>query len=122
MSKKVNSAELTILKALWSSKQLSAREVHDDCVAELRWSFSSTRTTLQRMIDKGLLEADKAHGLTIYRAKIAKVVTLAAMMKDFMHGVLELDAPLPTSAFHDSRLFSEDELAELDLLLKEGEE
>ena len=45
--------ELTVLKALWKQQPLSAREIHQHIEDELGWSFSSTRKTLERMLDKG---------------------------------------------------------------------
>jgi hypothetical protein len=54
----------------------------------------------------------------MYRAKVGKVATLAALSTDFARRVLELDGALPAQAFADSRLLSEQELQQLDALLR----
>lgn len=113
-----SNAELELLKALWRQGACSAREVHNGAVATLGWSYSSTRKTLERMVDKGLVEETVEHGLNMYRAKVGKVATLAALSTDFARRVLELDGALPAQAFADSRLLSEQELQQLDALLR----
>lgn len=52
---KPNNTELVILKLLWKREPRTAREIHDEIEADFSWSYSSTRKTLERMADKGLL-------------------------------------------------------------------
>ena len=113
-----SNAELELLKALWRQGACSAREVHNGSVAALDWSYSSTRKTLERMVDKGLVDESVEHGLNMYRARVGKVATLAALSTDFARRVLEIDGALPAQAFADSRLLSEQELQQLDALLR----
>lgn len=113
-----SNAELELLKALWRQGACSAREVHNGAAAALDWSYSSTRKTLERMVDKGLVEETVEHGLNMYRTKVGKVATLAALSTDFARRVLEIDGALPAQAFADSRLLSEQELQQLDALLR----
>lgn len=113
-----SNAELELLKALWRQEACSAREVHNGAAGALDWSYSSTRKTLERMVDKGLVAETVEHGLNMYRAKVGKVATLAALSTDFARRVLEIDGALPAQAFADSRLLSEQELQQLDALLR----
>jgi len=113
-----SNAELELLKALWRQGACSAREVHNGAVAALDWSYSSTRKTLERMVDKGLVDESVEHGLNMYRARVGKVATLAALSTDFARRVLEIDGALPAQAFADSRLLSEQELQQLDAMLR----
>ncbi len=114
-----SNTELILLKALWDCPVLSAREIHERTASRLGWSYSSTRKTLERMRDKGLVQVRELHGVNVYVATVAKVATLALMARDFMQRVLEIEAPLQASAFVDSRLLDEDELAQLEALLQE---
>lgn len=115
-----SNAELTLLKSLWRHGACSARELHDHVLPVLDWSYSSTRKTLERMVAKGLVDEGSEHGLNIYRARVGKVATLAAISADFVHRVLEMDTPLPAQAFADSRLLDEQELEELEALLRDA--
>lgn len=115
-----SNAELALLKCLWHNEACSARELHTGVADTLGWSYSSTRKTLERMVDKGLVDERSEHGLNVYRARVGKVQTLAALSSDFARRVLELDGELPLQAFADSRLLTTDELDQLDTLLREG--
>lgn len=111
--------ELTLLKALWKEQPLSAREIHERAAGELDWSFSSTRKTLERMLEKQMLALSTRHGVQVYLPALEKVATLAAFAHDFGKRVMEIDAPLPVNMFTGSRLVDSDELAKLEQLLQD---
>jgi predicted transcriptional regulator len=110
--------ELGILKALWRQQPLSAREIHERVEEELGWSFSSTRKTLERMLEKGMLSQQISHGVQVYVAVLEKVDTLAAFAHDFGKRVMEIDTPLPVAMFTGSKLVDAQELARLEQLLQ----
>ncbi|MBV7267290.1 BlaI/MecI/CopY family transcriptional regulator [Erythrobacter ani] len=114
--------ELPILRHLWSLGPQSVGEIHQAVSGETGWSRSSTRKTIERMVDKGLLVASEEHGLKIYRAKAKKVPTLARMIRSFASDVLGLEGPLPVSSLVNSRILDARELAELEALLDEDGE
>ena len=115
-------SELSLLKALWKDAPLSAREIHERVVGELGWSFSSTRKTLDRMLEKGMLSLAVAHGVQVYHPQLDKVATLAAFAHDFGKRVMEMDVPLPVNMFTGSKLVDARELAELEQLLQDWPE
>ena len=112
-------SELSLLKALWRQQPLSAREIHDQIVAELGWSYSSTRKTLERMLEKGMVAQHVSHGVQVYEAVLEKVDTLAAFAHDFGRRVMEIDTPLPVNMFTGSKLVDDNELAQLEQLLQD---
>lgn len=114
--------ELCLLKALWRDAPLSARALHSQVEDELAWSFSSTRKTLERMLDKGMVAQEASGGLQVYRPLLEKVGTLAAFAHDFSRRVMEMDAPLAASMFTGSKLVDEHELERLDSLLQDWPE
>lgn len=111
--------ELKLLRHLWRRGRLSARELHEASSAETGWSYSATRKTLDRMVEKGLVKVEPVHGLNTYVALQTKLQTVAALASAFARDVLEADAPLPAAAFVHSKLVSPDEIAELEALLAE---
>lgn len=111
--------ELSLLKCLWKQQPLSAREIHGAVEAELGWSSSSTRKTLERMLEKGMVQQHTAHGVQVYTAALDKVATLAAFAHDFGKRVMEMEAPLPVNMFTGSKLVDQQELAELEQLLQD---
>ena len=112
-------SELSLLKALWRRQPLSAREIHEEVVEELGWSYSSTRKTLERMLEKGMVRQELRHGVQVYQAQSDKVDTLAAFAHDFGRRVMEIDTPLPVAMFTGSKLVDDAELARLERLLND---
>ncbi len=72
------------------------------------------------MVDKALLRPNTKHGVRVYTPVDSKARTLSGVMREFFGTVLEMKGPLPTAAFHDSKMLSEMEWLELDRLLNES--
>jgi len=111
--------ELCVLKALWRQQPLSAREIHQAVEDELAWSFSSTRKTIERMLEKGMVSQHARHGVQVYDAVLEKVSTLAAYAHDFGRRVMEMDTPLPVNMFVGSKLVDARELEQLEQMLSD---
>jgi predicted transcriptional regulator len=114
--------ELCVLKALWRQAPLSAREIHEEIEDELAWSFSSTRKTVERMMEKQMIAQHVRHGVQVYDALLDKVETLAAYAHDFGTRIMELDTPLPVNMFAGSKLVDASELAQLEQMLSDWPE
>lgn len=111
--------ELKLLRPIWREKRLSAREIHEASKANTGWSYSATRKTIDRMVDKGLLSMTAIHGLHTYAAVQSRVHVMAALITGFSRDVLDLNAPLPAAAFTGSALIAPDEIEELERLLEQ---
>lgn len=114
--------ELSLLKCLWKQQPLSARELHDLVAEELQWSYSSTRKTLERMVEKQIVNLQVMHGINVYTPALDKIETLAAFTRDFGKRVMEMDEPFPVNMFTGSKLVNPAELAELEQILHDWPE
>ncbi|RBP48548.1 BlaI/MecI/CopY family transcriptional regulator [Arenicella xantha] len=114
-----NSTELEILKLLWKKQPQTAKEIHQHLESKHWWSYSSTRKTLERMGNKGILEIGTLGNKKTYKALLEKIPTLASYMQEFATNILELDTPLPVTMFADSRLIDNEEIDELEQLLNQ---
>ncbi|MEE2566116.1 BlaI/MecI/CopY family transcriptional regulator [Hyphobacterium marinum] len=112
-------SEMSVLKALWTQSPLGAREIHERAGSSRDWSYSTTRTLIARMVDKGLIERGDAHGLAVFHPRATKAQVLSMMVRSFSAQVFDLDEPLPASAFASSPLLDPDDVAELEKLLAE---
>lgn len=111
-------AEHDVMKVLWKDGQLSAREIHDRIADRNGWAYSTTRTILERMVQKDFLIKKLFHGIHIYSTRISRVVGLAKMVKDFASHVLELDHAPVVSLFAESEALTTEEIEELRELLE----
>ena len=116
-----NKTDISILKHLWSVGRQSAREIHDALAAETAWSYSTTRTVLTRMEEKGVLIRADAHGVGVYTPAQSRAAVLGAMARDLARDVFDIKGALPASMFADSPHLTQDDLAELDAILNAGE-
>lgn len=110
-------SEFEVLKVLWDQGRLSAREVHDRLESAQGWAYSTTRTVLDRMVKKGLVERAGFHGVFLYQAAIGRPLGLARMVRDFAERVLELDSAAVLPLFARSEALTAEEVAELSRLL-----
>jgi BlaI family penicillinase repressor len=120
-------AEFDVLKLFWREGPLNAREVHERIGPQLGWAPSTTRTVLERMCAKGLLERRERGGVAVFAASESKVDVVGRALRKFARRVLEIDGPLSAQAFTGSQLLTPEEIAELQAVLdadaaKSGEE
>ncbi len=113
--------ELEVLKLFWRDGEMTARQAQDRAGPALGWAASTTRTVLERMAAKGLLTRGQKKGVAVYAPTGGKVEVLGALIKKLARNVLELDGPLPASAFTGSQILSASELAELADILNSDE-
>jgi predicted transcriptional regulator len=110
-------AELDVMKVLWKHRRLSAREVHQQVAEGLGWAYSTTRTTVERLVRKGLVSKQALHGLHVYSPLISRPAGLARMVRDFAEQVLEAGPAPVVSLIAESEALSAEEIEELRTLL-----
>jgi predicted transcriptional regulator len=114
-------AELAVMKPLWAAGKMSAREVHDKVGTVQGWTYSTTRTTIDRLVQKKILGKKLYHGLHLYEPRVSRAAGMAALVREFASQVLEVSSVPVNTLFSESDALSDDELAELQDLLNEGE-
>jgi predicted transcriptional regulator len=64
--------EWDILEALWNSERATAREVTGALAAKRGWAYSTVKTVLDRMVDKGLVAARQVGSVWEYTPAIPR--------------------------------------------------
>lgn len=118
----LNRTDFAVMKVLWKRGAISAREAHDDLPSSFDWAYSTTRTTLERMVKKRLVIKEPFHGLFLYRAAVSRVTVMAARVREFAESVLELDPAPVVSLFTQGDALDPEEIKELEALLAEAPE
>jgi predicted transcriptional regulator len=113
-------AEFDVLKLFWKDGPLNAREVHERIGPAFGWAPSTTRTVLERMCAKGLLDRAERGGVAVFSAQERKVDVVGRALTKFARRVLEIDGPLSAQAFTGSQLLTPEEIAELQAMLDSG--
>jgi BlaI family penicillinase repressor len=63
-------AEWAIMKVVWSNQPCAAGTVQESLANEKGWAYSTVKTTMDRMVDKGLLKINKVRNLQLFTSQI----------------------------------------------------
>lgn len=111
-------AEWTIIKAVWETEPCAAPVVQEKLFGKTKWTYSTVRTLMDRMVAKGLLAAEKVRNLTLYRSAVTREQAqrgeVLYALKHFFNGAL---TPM-VQCLLESEKVSDDELARLESFIK----
>src|SRR5690349_8702676 len=65
-------AEWTIIKAVWRHEPCTAPRIQEQLKRKTRWSYSTVRTIMDRMVAKGLLCSEKTSKVTLFRSAVTR--------------------------------------------------
>ena len=65
-------AEWEIIQVVWEHEPCAAPEVQEELVARKKWTYSTVKTLMDRMVTKGLLTTERIRNLILYRAAIRR--------------------------------------------------
>jgi BlaI family transcriptional regulator, penicillinase repressor len=112
-------AEYDILHILWKGECRSVREVHDRIHETTGWAYTTTKTMMDRMVQKGMLLREEFHGVFLYKPLISRPAGLVNWIKFFSDRVLELDSREVVAMFSQSKALTPEEITELERLIQE---
>jgi BlaI family transcriptional regulator, penicillinase repressor len=111
-------SEWTIIKAVWDLEPCAAPDVQEALQKKTKWTYSTVRTLMDRMVAKGLLTGEKIRHMTLYRSAVtreqAQRSELLQTLKHAFDGAL---TPLFQCLLKSEKM-SEEELAELEALVR----
>lgn len=106
-------AEWAIMKVVWENEPCAAGTVQEALEKSKDWAYSTVKTTMNRMVSKGLLEITKIRNLQLFSSRVsqedAKQGEFRKMLKRAFDGAL---TPMMQFLIEREGL-SEDELSQL---------
>ena len=115
----LNKSEYEILKVIWKHENSSVREVHDQVKLSTRWAYTTTKTHMDRMIKRGLLQRSQSNNVFVYQSLVSKPEGIAKMVQYFADRVLEVNYSSLISMFSKSEALSDEEIKKLNSILEE---
>lgn len=112
----LSKAEFSLLHVLWKKQPLSVREIHDRLDND--WAYTTTKTVLDRLVGKGMLIREAAHGVNIYRPAIGRAAGMVHWVRFIADKVFELEPLEVVNLFAKRKTYSDEEIAELRELLQ----
>jgi predicted transcriptional regulator len=71
-SKELTRAEWAVIKAVWEGEPCAATQIQEKLFSRTKWTYSTVRTLMDRMVAKGFLTAEKVRNATLYRAALKR--------------------------------------------------
>ena len=65
-------AEWAIMKVVWQNQPCAAGTVQEALEESRNWAYSTVKTTMDRMVNKGLLQITKIRNLQLFSSKISQ--------------------------------------------------
>ena len=110
--------EWSVIKVVWEDEPCTAPAVQEKLRGRTGWTYSTVRTIMDRMVTKGLLSAQKAGKITLFRSAVtrrqAQRGELLYALKNAFNGAL---TPM-LQCLLDSGELSSQELDELESLIQ----
>jgi len=118
----LSDAEWKVMHAVWArGGEVSARDVLDVVVRQTGWAYTTLKTLMDRLVEKGVLAVEVRRNVSFYRARLRKDRAVATAADDLTRRAFGGEvAPLVHHLLGSRRLSTRDR-AELRRLLDEAD-
>jgi BlaI family transcriptional regulator, penicillinase repressor len=113
----IHETEWDLLEALWAAERGTAREVSEALAKKRGWAVSTTKTLLDRMVQKGLVNARQVGNVWEYTPALRRVEARRSAWADFVAKAFGGAAAPALHFLATEAKLSKKELAELRSLL-----
>jgi len=119
LENQLTDGEWAIIRAVWTHEPCAAPTVQEALAGSRKWSYSTVKTMMDRMVKKGLLKTQRIRNLILYSSvvsqKQAQKSEVLGTIKRAFNGALT-----PMMQFLlDTNDLSAEELGELESLIKQ---
>lgn len=117
---RISDAEWEVMKVIWPNSPSSAAQVISALAASKAWSVGTIKTLLNRLHSKGALRFEKVGKSYLYYPTVTEEQIKTVETKSFVDRVFDGEFSPMVAHFARSRKLSEEDLDELERILKEG--
>jgi BlaI family penicillinase repressor len=111
-------SEWAILQAVWEHEPCAAPTVQEVLQKEKGWAYTTVKTLMDRMVKKGLLQAERIRNLYLYRSAITRAqAQRSEIMKTVKRAFDGALTPMMQFLIENERL-SDEECHQLESLIR----
>lgn len=111
-------AEWEIIQVVWAHEPCAAPTVQEELEARKKWTYSTVKTLMDRMVVKGLLSTERIRNLILYRSAITqKQARKGEVAKTLSRAFGGAFTPMMQFLL-ESQTLSDGELAELEGMIR----
>ena len=71
-NERLSDAEWKVMNIVWTHRTVTARQVVDELPRGVRWAYTTVKTMLDRLVQKGVLSAERAGVQTEYAPRLSR--------------------------------------------------
>lgn len=116
---RISEAELAVMEALWQRNPITASEVCDSVCEKRQWSLATVKTLLSRLVAKKAISTSPDGRRFLYAPLIARADYVGGESRRLVDRLFGGRAAPLFAHLAESEALSDDDLAEMEALLKE---
>jgi len=82
-------AEWDVMKVIWDRGEVLVRDVTKALARRRGWARNTVRTLLDRLVEKGYIEARRVGPVDLFSAKVQRSAAVGRAIEEFVDGVLD---------------------------------
>jgi predicted transcriptional regulator len=106
-------SEWVLMEALWARGHATATELQKDLESQQGWAYSTVKTMLDRLVEKGYVKWQRRGNIYEYSPRVRRKTAVARVVDDVVDRVLEGTAGPFIQRLVERRRLSQDEAREL---------
>ena len=106
-------AEWALMQCLWQRGKASATELQKLLAEQQGWAYSTVKTMLDRMVEKGVLSTERIGNIYEYSPRLRRQSAVGRVVDDVFDRVLEGSLSPFVSRLIENRRLSSKDIAEL---------
>jgi BlaI family penicillinase repressor len=108
----LSDAEWKVMNGLWRRRRATARELLEDVAARTGWAYTTIKTILSRLVDKGVLREAKQGNTSVYEPLLSRRAARRAAVRHLLdHAFDGAFGPLMQHLLQDEKLSRRDRAA-----------
>ena len=117
--RELSASDWAVMKVLWEKGPMAAGEIHSELSQEQDWAYSTAKTLLRRLVEKGWITYRRVGSSFLYRAAIPKRSAVRRAVNEFSDRVLNgLLVPF-VSHFVEERGLTPEDIRQLEEIIQE---
>lgn len=115
----ISAAESRVMEALWRRSPLTAEEIVAEVAGPQGWSEATVKSLVNRLLNKGALEAEKVGRRYLYRPRVDRRAYVSQESRGLLDRLFGGRIAPMVSHFSETNQLSPEDIAELKRLIAE---
>ncbi|HWQ90777.1 MAG TPA: BlaI/MecI/CopY family transcriptional regulator [Clostridia bacterium] len=119
VSQRISDAEWTVMRALWSLRSATAKEVVEKLKGDADWKPKTVHTFLARLVQKGAVASEKSGREYVFKPVVSEQECRLSVSRSFLARVFDGEIAPFLACFLERKKLTRKEIEELKKILEE---